>query len=79
MSRFARLAGTSIGGKTLVAVTGLGLFLFVIAHLLGNLTLLAGRDAMNSYAEGLKSLGPLLWIMRGGLLLFFVRPRRPSR
>ncbi|MHC4957621.1 MAG: succinate dehydrogenase cytochrome b subunit [Planctomycetota bacterium] len=72
MSRFARMAGTSVGGKTVVAITGLALFLFVIAHLLGNLTLLAGRDAMNGYAEKLKSLGPLLWVMRGGLLAFFL-------
>ena len=68
MSRFQRLAQTSIGAKSLVAVTGLGLFLFVIAHLLGNMTLWGGRESLNHYAQSLQDLGPLLWIMRGGLL-----------
>ena len=72
MSRVKRFASTSIGSKAIVAITGLGLFLFLVAHLLGNLTLWAGRDAMNGYAEKLQSLGALLWIMRGGLLALFV-------
>ncbi|MBT8495114.1 MAG: succinate dehydrogenase cytochrome b subunit [Deltaproteobacteria bacterium] len=55
--------------KQLMAVTGLGLALFLLAHLLGNLQVFAGRDVFNSYAETLQSLGPLLWVARGALLV----------
>lgn len=59
---------TTIGTKYLMAATGLLLFLFVVAHLLGNLSLYRGQDAVNSYAAMLKGTGPLLWAMRLGLL-----------
>lgn len=59
---------SSIGKKTVVAVTGILLVLFVIAHLLGNLTVFAGPDWINAYAVHLRELGPLLWIARIGLL-----------
>lgn len=72
MGRLKRLAGTSVGSKAFMAVTGLLLFLFVIAHLSGNLTLWAGRDTMNDYAEFLANRGALLWIFRFLLLSIFV-------
>jgi succinate dehydrogenase / fumarate reductase cytochrome b subunit len=62
---------SSIGGKATMAVTGLLLFGFVIAHLLGNLQLLAGPEKLNAYAKMLHDLGPLLWVARIGLLLVF--------
>jgi succinate dehydrogenase / fumarate reductase cytochrome b subunit len=55
-----------------MALTGLGLTLFVIVHMLGNLLVFAGRDALNSYAHMLKENGELLWLARGGLLTLFV-------
>jgi succinate dehydrogenase / fumarate reductase cytochrome b subunit len=55
-----------------MAVTGLLLFGFVVAHLLGNLQLLAGPDAINSYAKMLHDMGALLWVARIGLLVIFV-------
>lgn len=63
---------SSIGGKVTMAVTGLLLFGFVIAHLLGNLQLFAGPDKINAYAKMLHDLGPLLWVARIGLLVIFV-------
>lgn len=63
---------TSVGGKVLVAITGLALTLFVIAHLLGNLLLLAGPEAINAYAAMLKGNKEILWAMRLGLLAVFV-------
>jgi succinate dehydrogenase / fumarate reductase cytochrome b subunit len=63
---------SSIGGKAPMAVTGLLLFGFVVAHLLGNLQLLRGADAINNYAKMLHDLGPLLWVARIGLLVVFV-------
>ena len=59
---------SSIGKKTVVAVTGVLLVLFVIAHLLGNLTVFAGPDWINAYAVHLRDFGPLLWVARIGLL-----------
>jgi succinate dehydrogenase / fumarate reductase cytochrome b subunit len=63
---------STVGLKFLVAVTGLALTGFVIFHLLGNLGVFAGRDAFNKYAQTIKSLGPLLWLARGGLLTVFL-------
>jgi len=59
---------SSIGKKTIVAATGIILVLFVIGHMLGNLQIFLGQHAINAYAAKLQSLGPLLWIMRLGLL-----------
>ncbi len=63
---------SSIGGKVTMAVTGVLLFGFVVAHLLGNLLLLAGPDAINSYAKWLHDKGPLLWVARIGLIAIFL-------
>lgn len=51
-----------------MAVSGLILLGFVIAHLLGNLLVFAGSDALNAYAAKLRHLGPLVWAARGFLL-----------
>jgi succinate dehydrogenase / fumarate reductase cytochrome b subunit len=59
---------SSIGKKTIVALTGIGLILFVTGHLAGNLTFFFGPDVMNAYAMHLESLGPFLWVIRLGLL-----------
>lgn len=59
---------SSIGKKTVVAVTGIILVLFVIGHLIGNLTFFFGPDWINAYAVHLRDLGPLLWVVRLGLL-----------
>ena len=67
-----RVFGSTIGRKMLMAITGLMLTGFVVMHLSGNLLVFAGPDAMNKYAAGLKSLGGLLWLARGGLLLTFI-------
>ena len=56
----------------LVAVTGSLLTGFVIVHLIGNLKLFEGRDAINAYAAMLKSNPAVLWGMRGALLGVFL-------
>ena len=53
----------------IVAVTGIVLIAFVIGHLIGNLQIFLGPDWVNSYAEHLRALGPLLWIIRIFLLV----------
>jgi succinate dehydrogenase / fumarate reductase cytochrome b subunit len=59
---------SSIGKKTIVAATGILLVLFVIGHLLGNLTIFLGPDVLNAYAKKLQDLGALLWVIRFGLI-----------
>jgi succinate dehydrogenase / fumarate reductase cytochrome b subunit len=64
---------STVGSKILIALTGAGLVFFVIGHLIGNLKLFQGREAINHYADFLKhDLGLLLWIARIGLLTIFV-------
>lgn len=63
-----RLFKSPVGAKTLMAITGLMLTGFVLAHLSGNLLIFAGKDVFNAYAKGLHSLGALLWVARIGLL-----------
>ena len=69
MGWFGRFVRSSIGAKFVLAVTGALLFLFVVAHLLGNLQIFGGPEAVNHYAESLRKLGPLLWVARIGLLV----------
>lgn len=67
------MVNSSVGAKLIVGITGVCLVLFVIAHLIGNLKLLQGPDAINGYAYFLKhDLGALLWLARGLLLAIFV-------
>jgi succinate dehydrogenase / fumarate reductase cytochrome b subunit len=63
---------STVGSKFIVALTGLALTGFVIAHMAGNLLVYKGRDALNSYAQTLKDHGELLWAARLGLLAVFV-------
>lgn len=63
---------SSIGAKVLMAVTGVLLLLFVIGHMLGNLQVFLGPDKLNAYAATLQGLGPLLWVIRIGLLAILV-------
>jgi succinate dehydrogenase / fumarate reductase cytochrome b subunit len=63
---------SSLGSKFLMALTGLGLTAFVIAHMLGNFQVYSGPDALNSYAAALKHMPGLLWTARAGLLTIFV-------
>ncbi|GIV53986.1 MAG: hypothetical protein KatS3mg039_0504 [Candidatus Kapaibacterium sp.] len=76
---------TTVMQKAIVAVTGLVMVLFLIAHLSGNLLVFAGPAAINSYAVGLRDVAALLWTVRivllGSLVLhvyFTIRLRRLS-
>ncbi len=59
---------SSLFKKYVMAITGLMLFGFVIMHLLGNLQMFIGREAVNHYAATLQGLGGLLWVARFILL-----------
>ena len=55
-----------------MAVSGIALFLFVIAHLLGNLQFFEGPEKMNAYGRFLRIEPALLWSARIGLLVMVV-------
>ncbi len=63
-----KLFSSSIGRKALMAASGMALVLFLIGHLMGNLLIFSGPDAINAYALKLRKLGWLLWAARAGLL-----------
>lgn len=72
MNLLARAYRSSLGKKYIMAITGLLLFLFVIVHMVGNLQVYIGRDAVNTYAALLKSKPALLWAARAGLFIIAV-------
>jgi succinate dehydrogenase / fumarate reductase cytochrome b subunit len=61
------LIRSAVGRKLFMAATGFILFGFVVAHLLGNLSIYLGPDGINAYARHLHQLEPLLWVFRIGL------------
>ncbi|HKE02904.1 MAG TPA: succinate dehydrogenase cytochrome b subunit [Blastocatellia bacterium] len=63
-----RLWRSSLGKKYVMAITGLGLWVFVIIHMLGNLQIFLGPSKINAYAALLKATPALLWPARAGLL-----------
>lgn len=64
---------SSVGKKIINGLTGLGLVVFVIIHLGGNLTLFSSDpDLFNSYAKKLHDLGFLLYVAEIGLLAVFI-------
>ncbi len=69
LSRASRFYESTIGKKAIMAVTGLLLFGFLIAHMLGNLQIFIGRTVMNHYAETLHGNPALLWTVRIILLV----------
>jgi succinate dehydrogenase / fumarate reductase cytochrome b subunit len=69
------LWSTMVGKKVVMAVTGVILVGFVIAHMLGNLKIFFGQEAIDAYAHFLREMGEplfpysvLLWIARIMLL-----------
>jgi succinate dehydrogenase / fumarate reductase cytochrome b subunit len=70
MKRAGTLFSSSIGRKWMMAVTGLVLFGFVLAHMTGNLLVYLGPEALNEYGEFLREFlhGAGLWVARAVLL-----------
>jgi len=61
----------SVVKKQFMGISGLLLCGFVIAHLLGNLTLFIGPDAFNKYGYTLTS-NPLIYAAEAGLMAIFL-------
>lgn len=72
VSMLKNYIASSIGKKQLIAISGLAMVLFLIAHMAGNFLIFVGAEAYNAYAQALKDLGALLWVARIGLLTAFL-------
>ncbi|WP_369203141.1 succinate dehydrogenase cytochrome b subunit [Streptomyces sp. PU-14G] len=65
------LWGSTIGKKTVMAVSGLVMLAYLVAHMLGNLKVFFGPEDMNGYAHWLRTIGApvlhhewFLWLVR---------------
>ena len=68
MNALLALLRSSIGRKIVMAVTGIALFGFVLAHMAGNLQAFAGPTKLDAYGAALRRVPALLWSLRLGLL-----------
>jgi len=66
MSQAPTFLGSSIGKKVVMALTGVILFGYVLGHMIGNLQVYLGPEALNHYAVVLRQVfhGWALWIVR---------------
>jgi succinate dehydrogenase / fumarate reductase cytochrome b subunit len=64
-SRLGALWRSWIGKKALMAVTGFGLFAFVLVHMIANLLAFRGGPDLDGYAAQLRAFPALLWTARG--------------
>jgi succinate dehydrogenase / fumarate reductase cytochrome b subunit len=60
---------SSLGKKYIMAVTGCLMTLFVVGHMVGNLQVFLGAEAINRYGHLLQSNVELLWPVRCALIV----------
>src|SRR5262245_44322416 len=62
---------TSVGTKLLIGVTGIGLFLYLIIHIAGNIIVFFGPTVFNQYSHALLA-NPLVPVIEIGLVIIFL-------
>ena len=67
-----KFLNSSIGKKLMMAVTGSFLLIFLVIHLIGNITLFFGAEAFNGYVSALDVVKPLIRVVEVVLLTAFV-------
>ncbi|GAA1281011.1 succinate dehydrogenase cytochrome b subunit [Pseudonocardia aurantiaca] len=79
VARARPVRSTSIKLKIVMAVSGAIMLLYLVAHMIGNLKIFLGADAIDTYAAWLRTVGEpalpaetLLWIVRLGLTVSVV-------
>ncbi len=72
MGWFFKFLNSSIGKKFIMAITGSFLIIFLIVHLIGNITLFFGADAFNGYVSALDVVKPLIRVVEIVLLAAFL-------
>jgi succinate dehydrogenase / fumarate reductase cytochrome b subunit len=68
LNRLLALWQSTIGKKIAMAVSGILLVLFLLSHMFSNVFVLFDPAKLDAYAEWLRGFGPLLWVLRAGLL-----------
>ncbi|NBE54687.1 succinate dehydrogenase [Streptomyces sp. YC537] len=70
---------SSVGKKTVMAVSGIVMLLYLVAHMIGNLKIFFGPEDINQYAHWLRTMGApvlhhewALWLVRIVLVLAVV-------
>ncbi|MEP6663865.1 MAG: succinate dehydrogenase cytochrome b subunit, partial [Verrucomicrobiota bacterium] len=63
---------SSLGKKYIMSITGFAMVGFVLAHLIGNLQVFLGPEAINRYGHFLQSNLELVWPARIGLLVILI-------
>jgi succinate dehydrogenase / fumarate reductase cytochrome b subunit len=71
MTSRPRFFSSSLGSKILIALSGLGLVVYLVLHLAGNLLVFGGSAVFNEYAHALIS-NPLVLPLEIALLLVFL-------
>lgn len=69
MNVITNIFKSSLGKKYIMAISGFVLFLFVVAHLVGNLQFFLGPESINRYGDFLQTNVELLWPARISLLI----------
>ena len=72
MPSLIKAINSQVGRKFMTGLTGIGLMLFLVGHLGGNLSIFGSAEAFNLYTDQLTSLGPLLYVIEAGLAFFFL-------
>jgi len=72
MSWFFKFINSSIGKKITMAVTGGFLLIFLVVHLVGNITLFFGPHTFNGYVKTLDVVKPLIRVIEIILLAAFL-------
>ena len=72
MPSFLKALKSQVGRKILTGITGIGLIIFIIAHLAGNLSLFGEAQAFNRYTMILEGLGWILYVLEAGLAICFL-------
>ncbi|MBI3395924.1 MAG: succinate dehydrogenase cytochrome b subunit [Spirochaetia bacterium] len=67
-----RFWNSSIGRKSIVALTGSIFLIFLLGHLAGNLQVFGGPEPINAYGETLRKFPIFLWGVRAFFLLAFL-------
>jgi succinate dehydrogenase / fumarate reductase cytochrome b subunit len=67
-SRLSLFWMSTVGKKVLMALSGIILFAYVVAHLLGNMQIYMGAEVINRYAHFLHANEGMLWTARLVLL-----------
>lgn len=72
MGNLLKAFNSTVGRKLVMGISGLGLVLFVVVHLVENLLLYMGPEGYNGYVETLHGFGAVLIAAEVGLALLIV-------